>query len=215
MEDHSIGNRIARLYTKYPSVSAQMIPEQHYKKNVGERRMKEVFAFVVVLVAAFTLPAWSGDPARFAGRSVENRTSGSSAASVSTDPVFVLTAIKESHMKIRLSAGNTVLTATMLDNETSRDLMSLLPLTVTFKDYAGTEKITYLPRRLSSKGAPAGMNPSVGDIAYFAPWGNIAIYYQDFGFSEGLIKIGHIASGIEEFAGKDVDFAVTIEHLIE
>jgi hypothetical protein len=68
---------------------------------------------------------------------------------------------------------------------------------------------------LSSKGAPAGTDPSVGDIAYYAPWGNIAIFYQDFGFSEGLIKLGHIDSGIEAFAGKDVDFAVTIEAVIE
>jgi hypothetical protein len=103
----------------------------------------------------------------------------------------------------------------MLDNETSLDFISLLPLTVTFKDYAGTEKITYLPRRLSTKGAPTGTNPSVGDIAYYAPWGNIAIFYRDFGFSEGLIKLGHIASGIEEFGGKDVDFAVTIEPVAE
>jgi hypothetical protein len=177
--------------------------------------MKEVFAFVLVLIAAFTLPAYGRDPASSAGSSVENRTSDSSAASVSTDPAVSLAAMKESHMKIRLSAGNTVLTATMLDNEASRDFISLLPLTVTFKDYAGTEKITYLPKRLSSKGAPAGTDPSVGDIAYYAPWGNIAIFYQDFGFSEGLIKLGHIDSGIEAFAGKDVDFAVTIEAVIE
>jgi hypothetical protein len=177
--------------------------------------MKKVVALVFVLVAAFILPAWGGDPASPAGSSVENSSSGSSAESVSTGPAFTLAAKRESHMKIRLSAGNTVLTATMLDNETSRDLMSLLPLTVIFKDYTGTEKITYLPRRLSSKGAPAGTDPSVGDIAYYAPWGNIAIFYQDFGFSEGLIKLGYIDSGIEEFAGKDVDFAVTIETVIE
>lgn len=177
--------------------------------------MKKVFALVLVLIAAFTLPAYGGDPANSAGSRVENRTSGSSAASVSKDPAFFLEAMKESHMKIRLSGGNTVLTATMLDNETSRDFISMLPLVVTFKDYAGTEKITYLPRRLSSKGAPAGTDPSVGDIAYYAPWGNIAIFYQDFGFSEGLIKLGYIDSGIEEFAGKDVDFAVTIETVIE
>ena len=177
--------------------------------------MKEIFAFVLVMVAAFTLPAWGIDPASPAGSSVENRTSESSAASVSTGPVFTLATKRESPMKIRLSAGNTVLTATMLDNETTRDFMSLLPLTVTFKDYAGTEKITYLPRRLFTQGAPAGPDPSVGDIAYYAPWGNIAIFYQDFGFSEGLIKLGHIASGIEELAGKNADFAVTIEAVTE
>ncbi len=173
--------------------------------------MKKVFTLVFVLVAAFTLPAWGVDPASPAGNSVENRTSGSSAASESTDPAFNLAAKRGSPMKIRLSAGNTVLTATMLDNETTRDFMSLLPLTVTFKEYAGTEKITYLPRSLSTQGAPAGIDPSVGDIAYYAPWGNIAIFYQDFGFSEGLIKLGYIASGIEKLADKDIDFAVTIE----
>ena len=132
--------------------------------------MKEIFAFVLVLITAFTLPAYGRDPANSTGSSVENRTSDSSAASVSTEPAVSLAAMKESHMKIRLSAGNTALTATMLDNEASRDFMSLLPLTVTFKDYAGTEKITYLPRRLSSKGAPAGTDPSVGDITYYGLW---------------------------------------------
>jgi hypothetical protein len=177
--------------------------------------MKEVAVFVIVLVAFFALPAYGADLARSAGSSMENRTSDSSAASVSTVPAFSLAAKRGSPMKIRLSAGNAVLTATMLDNETTRDFMALLPLTVTFKDSAGTEKITYLPRRLSIPGAPAGADPSVGDIAYYAPWGNIAIYYKDFGYSEGLIILGHIISGIEELTGKNDDFAVTIEPVTE
>jgi hypothetical protein len=38
---------------------------------------------------------------------------------------------------------------------------------------------------------------SVGDIAYYAPWGNPAIFYRDFGYSRGLIQFGQIDSGIE------------------
>ena len=45
--------------------------------------------------------------------------------------------------------------------------------------------------------APAGVDPSVGDIAYYAPWGNLAIFYKDFGYSRGLIGLGRIDSGIE------------------
>jgi hypothetical protein len=92
--------------------------------------------------------------------------------------------------------GNAVI-ATLVDSETSRDFVSLLPLTLTLKDYASTEKISDLPRRLSTKGAPEGVKPSVGDVAYYAPWGNLAIFHKDFSYSSGLIKLGSIDSGIE------------------
>ena len=102
-------------------------------------------------------------------------------------------------MKIRLKVGDTVLTATLIDSATTRDFISLLPLTLTLKDYAGTEKISDLPKRLSTEGAPSGSDPSVGDITYYAPWGNLAIFYRDFGYSSGLVILGKIDSGIEAF----------------
>ena len=70
-------------------------------------------------------------------------------------------------------------------------------MSLTLKDYAATEKVSDLPRKLSSEGAPAGSTPTVGDIAYYAPWGNLAIFYKDFRHSSGLIKLGKIDSGFE------------------
>jgi hypothetical protein len=100
-------------------------------------------------------------------------------------------------MTIRMDVGGTVITAILVDSATARDFVSLLPLTLTFKDYAATEKVSDLPRRLSTKGAPPGSDPSIGDIAYYAPWGNLAVFYRDFGYSDGLIKLGTIHSGVE------------------
>jgi len=114
-------------------------------------------------------------------------------------------------MKLKITTGSTVLTATMLDNATSRDFMSLLPLTLTLKDYAGTEKISDLPRKLSTQGAPSGSNPSVGDITLYAPWGNLAIFYRDFGYASGLIILGQIDSGVEKLA--QLNGEVTIERI--
>ena len=114
-------------------------------------------------------------------------------------------------MKIKLSAGDTVLTATMHDNPTSRDFMSLLPLTLTLKDYAATEKVSDLPRKLSTQGAPAGSDPAVGDITLYAPWGNLAIFYKDFGYASGLIILGRIDSGIDQLARLNGE--VTVERL--
>ena len=100
-------------------------------------------------------------------------------------------------MKIRMNVGGAVITGTVVDNATSRDFVSLLPLTLTLKDYAGTEKISDLPRRLSTEGAPPGSDPSIGDITYYSPWGNLAVFYRDFGYSNGLVKLGTIDSDVE------------------
>jgi hypothetical protein len=100
-------------------------------------------------------------------------------------------------MKIRMDVEGTVITATLVDSATSRDFVSLLPLTLILKDYARTEKISDLPRRLSTEGAPPGSDPSIGDITYYSPWGNLAMFYRDFGYSTGLVKLGTIDSGVE------------------
>jgi hypothetical protein len=103
----------------------------------------------------------------------------------------------EQAMKIRLTINGSSATATLHDNATSRDLYSLLPMTMKLEDYASTEKIAHPPRKLSTEGAPAGIDPDVGDITYYAPWGNIAIFYKDFGYARGLVKLGRIESGLD------------------
>jgi hypothetical protein len=100
-------------------------------------------------------------------------------------------------MKIRLMINGKAISATLISNGAAQDFLSLLPLTLTLEDYAATEKIAYPPRKLSTAGAPPGSDPSVGDIAYYAPWGNLAIFYKDACYAKGLIPLGRIDSGIE------------------
>lgn len=100
-------------------------------------------------------------------------------------------------MKIRIGINGKEIVATLIDNPTSRDFVSLLPLKLKLDDYGETEKIGYLPRKLSTEGAPAGSDPSAGDISYYAPWGNLALFRKDFRYSSGLIKLGKIDSGVE------------------
>jgi hypothetical protein len=105
--------------------------------------------------------------------------------------------LKTDSMKLKITVGENVVTATLNDNPTTRDFISLLPLTLTLTDYNGTEKISDLPKKLSTKDSPAGYKPSVGDITLYAPWGNLAIFYKSFSYSNGLISLGKITSGIE------------------
>ncbi len=102
------------------------------------------------------------------------------------------------HLNIRISIGSTIMTATLEDNPTARDFVALLPLTVTLRDFSDAEKVSgVLPKRLSEEGAPATSAGAVGDIAYYAPWGNIAFYRGQGPDASGVIKIARITSGIE------------------
>jgi hypothetical protein len=111
---------------------------------------------------------------------------------------------------IRITAGEVVLTAALHDNEASHDFFSMLPLSLNLKDFAATEKVADLPKRLSTAGTPPGYKPSIGDLTYYAPWGNLAIFYKSFGYSTGLVSLGRINEDIELLQGLE-NMKVTIE----
>lgn len=69
-------------------------------------------------------------------------------------------------MKIRLIINDQMLSATMEDSIPAREFIAQLPLTLQLEDYAATEKIAQLPRRLSVAGEPEGVTPAAGDIAF-------------------------------------------------
>ena len=72
---------------------------------------------------------------------------------------------------IRISIQGQTLIAQLADNPTAHDLADQLPLTLTFRDFNSVEKIADLPRPLTSEGVPAGADPDVNDIGYYAPTG--------------------------------------------
>ena len=98
------------------------------------------------------------------------------------------------------------------DNPTVRDFLSLLPLTITFEEFSGREKIGYPPRRLTTEGSP-GHDSEDGDLIYFAPWGNLGFYYnaQGIDHDERVIQLGRFDATREQLAGLESgDVTITI-----
>jgi hypothetical protein len=106
---------------------------------------------------------------------------------------------RPNRMKIRLTVEGTQLTATLIDSKTSRDFIALLPLTLTMNDLFRREKFAHLPRALSEEGRRT-RTYQVGDVGYWSPGGDVAIYYRQDGEEipdPGIIVIGKIDSGVE------------------
>jgi hypothetical protein len=159
---------------------------------------------IAVLASATTLVACGSADNDTTAEPRARRASDSPPERIETSPR------RADDMNITLSFDDTELSATLIDSETAQDFLSLLPLTLTLSDYRETEKISDLPRQLSTAGAPDGHDPEVGDITYYAPWGNLAIFYEDFDYSPGLVKLGRIDSGIEALAGSSGEVTVTV-----
>lgn len=181
--------------------------------------MRKIFVILLSIMSVISLAA-CGHKTDSDGRissSQSSTTSDSrnemSKSTVSKKTSSILEGASVQDTRIKLTFGDKEVIATMYDNPTSRDLLAKLPLTLTFKDYAGSEKIAYPPKALSIEDAPSGSDPNLGDLALYSPWGNLVIYYGDSGYANGLIILGHIKSGIENLATMDKEFTVKIERL--
>ncbi|MEV7797110.1 cyclophilin-like fold protein [Streptomyces sp. NPDC087512] len=112
-------------------------------------------------------------------------------------------------MDIRVTIDGQEVDATLNDSPAARDLASLLPLTLDLEDFHGTERIADPPRKLTTDNAPEPQAPKTGDLTYYAPWGNLAIFYKDGpSASEDLLILGHIDADADQLSGAD---RITIE----
>jgi len=102
----------------------------------------------------------------------------------------------ETSMKIRIEFNGVSMTATLYDNPSVRDFTSMLPLDLTIDNYSTNEKIAYLPRKLTEEGSGPFDNERPGDLAYYAPWGNLVFFYGSYRYSSGLIRLGRIDGDI-------------------
>jgi len=71
---------------------------------------------------------------------------------------FVAHQTRGETMKIQLEINGHRLQASLDDTPSGRDFYALLPLTLSVEAYADTETIGYLPRQLTTQGAPAGVD---------------------------------------------------------
>lgn len=104
-------------------------------------------------------------------------------------------------MKLEINIGGKILTASLAENATARDFISVLPLNLSMKDLFGREKYGDLPKALSENG-PRKNRYGVGDIAYWSPNQQLAVYYHQDGESipsPGIIPIAKMDAGTEAF----------------
>ncbi|ADB30633.1 conserved hypothetical protein [Kribbella flavida DSM 17836] len=114
--------------------------------------------------------------------------------------------------RIRITIGGQQFQATLDDSAATRDLAAQLPLTVEMSDHGGVEKTGRLPSPLSLDGQPAGADPDVGDVGYYAPGNDLVLYYGDQSYYDGIVVLGRLhADAAERIATMDGSITVQLQ----
>lgn len=105
--------------------------------------------------------------------------------------------------KIQLSVGDKTMSATLVDNAATRELLALLqrgPITIEMSDYGGFEKVGTLPQSFTTSNSQITTEP--GDIMLYQG-NNMVIFYGSNSWS--YTRLGKIdganTAGLKEFLG--------------
>jgi len=111
-------------------------------------------------------------------------------------------------MKISVNANGNTTVFQLNDSRAAKDLYAQLPLNIEVEDYSHNEKIFYPPKKLATSDTPLA-DARAGTLAYYAPWGDVVMFYKTFGTASGLYELGHAVSGMEHI--KDLSGMIKIE----
>ncbi len=103
-------------------------------------------------------------------------------------------------MQIRVIANGNTIVYELNDSRASQEFYEQLPLNVEVNNYSHNEKIFYPQHALDVSDAPEASGGNT-TLAYYAPWGDVVMFYDDYQSAGGLYALGEVVSGSEYIAG--------------
>ncbi|MDR6793626.1 hypothetical protein J2X12_003095 [Pseudarthrobacter oxydans] len=155
------------------------------------RQKKPTLAAIIALalpLAGCSTPSPGTDSGPAPPTSPQEASSTAAGSSPPSQGSSAATAAETTPITIDIDGGT--VTGALSSNATARSLIQQLPLTLSFRDYGGQEKIAELPEALSLDGVPAGDSAEPLTIGYYAPDQALVLYYESVGYSRGIVRIG-------------------------
>lgn len=113
--------------------------------------------------------------------------------------------------QISVTCGDTQVVYELNDSPAAQSLLSQLPLTVVVEDFSTNEKVFYPPQELDTTDTPLAEG-GAGTLAYYAPWGDVVLFYDSFSANGSLYELGEAVSGVENIGQMSGTFTVeTVE----
>lgn len=110
--------------------------------------------------------------------------------------------------QISVTCGDMQVVYELNDSPAAQSLLSQLPLTVEVEDFSTNEKVFYPPQELDTSDTPLAEG-GAGTLAYYAPWGDVVLFYDSFSANGSLYELGEAVSGVENIG--QMSGTITVE----
>lgn len=110
--------------------------------------------------------------------------------------------------QISVTCGDTQVVYELNDSPAAQSLLSQLPLTVEVENFSTNEKVFYPPQELDTSDTPLAEG-GAGTLAYYAPWGDVVLFYDSFSANSSLFELGEAVSGVENIG--QMSGTITVE----
>lgn len=110
--------------------------------------------------------------------------------------------------QISVTCGDMQVVYALNDSPAAQGLLSQLPLTVEVEDFSTNEKVFYPPQELDTSDTPLAVG-GAGTLAYYAPWGDVVLFYDSFSANGSLYELGEAVSGVENIG--QMSGTITVE----
>ncbi len=101
--------------------------------------------------------------------------------------------------QIAVTCGDLQVVYALNDSPAAQSLLSQLPLTVAVEDFSTNEKVFYPPQELDTTNTPLAEG-GAGTLTYYAPWGDVGLFYASFSANGSLYELGEAVSGAEDIS---------------
>ena len=108
---------------------------------------------------------------------------------------------EQTAMHIRVKTNDNTVVFELNESSAAKALHDQLPLSIAVESFGSNEKIFYPPKKLRVTDTPLAKGGQAGTLAYYAPWGDVVMFYDSFGSASGLYELGQAISGSEHIKG--------------
>lgn len=172
------------------------------RRKAGRRKRTAIVLCALILALGLTACGQTGQNQQSGQSAQDSASAGTTAAAPETAEESTGTSSDSARNTISLrltTEDGTVIEYALNDSQAAADLYSQLPLTIEVEDYSTNEKIFYPPEELDTGDAPEAAG-GAGVLAYYEPWGDVVMFYDDFSTASGLYELGTVTSGSENIS---------------
>lgn len=114
-------------------------------------------------------------------------------------------------MRIAVRDESHTIVFALNESDAAKELYTQLPLTIEVENFSSNEKIFYPKNELSIEGTPLANSGGAGILAYYAPWGDVVMFYDSFHSASGLYELGNAIEGVDQISS--LSGQITVEKI--